>query len=170
MKKLLIYGFKPYKHIITNASEEIIKKLDESYKVILPLKFDDSLIINKIEKIKPDVIIGLSSSREGRLLRLERKAKNIIKLKKSKTKKLIDKNGPEKYYVNLKIKKIKGTRISYNAGTYTCNYMMYSVINHIKKNKLDIKYAYIHIPRNFKTNKALKIIQKLIKNIKKEHL
>jgi pyroglutamyl-peptidase len=164
MKKLLIYGFEPYKNITTNISVEIIKRLYAKNKLVLPVKFDNSLILNKIRKIKPDIIVGLGSSRKARFLRIERTAKNIIKLKNSKKEGFIKKNGPEKYFVNLKLKKINGTRISYYAGTYVCNYIMYSIMDFIKINKLDIKFAYIHIPRSMEVNKALFLVKRLLKN------
>ena len=46
---------------------------------------------------------------------------------------------------NLKDNDIEA-RISYTAGTYVCNHVMYNTLYHINKNNLDIKVGFIHVP------------------------
>ena len=36
--------------------------------------------------------------------------------------------------------------LSYTAGTFVCNDVLYSVLYYIKKNNLDIKAGFIHVP------------------------
>ena len=170
MKKLLVFGFKPYGHNKANISEIIVNKLKNkkiSKKIIFPITFNKHIIIKKIMKEKPDIILGLSQHPRARKIRIERKAKNIIKLKKEKKSRRISKNSKKEFFTSLKIPKTKETTIAHNAGTYICNFSMYSIIEHIAKNNENIKFAFLHIPKHYDIGKGTKIINNIINNIKK---
>jgi pyrrolidone-carboxylate peptidase len=95
---------------------------------------------------------------------IERRAKNIYKIKKRK--KVIDSRGPKQYLLNLKLKKIPGAKISYNAGWGLCNFTMYTIMDYIKKQKLKTKFGFIHIPKDYGVERALKTVKKLLSQIK----
>jgi pyrrolidone-carboxylate peptidase len=156
--KTLIYGFKPYKKYKKNISEEIVKKINKT-KAIFKVKFNKSQYINKIKQTKPDIIIGIAQHPRAKKIRIERKAVNIYRKNKKAKPKLIKKS-PKSYLVNLKLKPTKDTIVTYNAGTYGCNYSMYIILDYIK-NK-NIKFAFIHIPKDYNLKKAVKIVNKLI--------
>ena len=166
-KKILVFGFKPYGKYKTNISEIIVNKLRNkkiSKKIILPITFNRNRIIKKIKEIKPDVILGVSQHPRARKIRIERKAKNRIKLRKEKLK-FTNKNSKKVLFTNLTINKINETTIAYKAGTYVCNYTMFNIMDYITKNKKDIKFAFIHIPKNYDTGKGLNVINKIINNL-----
>ena len=79
MKKILIYGFKPFKKYKKNISEEVVKKLDKRkfIKVVLPIIYKKQYILNKIKRHWPDIIIGFGQT-GGKLIKIERRAKNIF--------------------------------------------------------------------------------------------
>lgn len=166
MKKVLIYGFKPFKNYKKNVSQEIIRKFDRKgyIRIVFSVVHEKDQILRKIEKHQPDIVIGLGQGKE-RLLSIERKAKNIFKTEKSKRRRKISPQGPKQYLVNLKLKKIPETRISYDAGDYVCNFSMYIIMDFIKKKKLKIKFAFIHIPKDYNPQKAFSAIQKIIASI-----
>ncbi len=167
MKKILITGFKPYGKFKINITEKIIKKIQKKKnvkKIIFPVIFKKELFVKNIRKLKPDIIISLGQCSQGKLLRIERKAKNQIKLKKGKIKK-INKKGPKEYLVNLKFKKLKESRTSYDAGTYVCNFLIYTIMDYIKKKNLASKFAFIHIPKDFQLKIGVKIIEKLLNQL-----
>lgn len=166
-KKILVFGFKPYGKYKTNISEIIVNKLRNkkiSKKIILPITFNRNRIIKKIKEIKPDVILGVSQHPRARKIRIERKAKNMIKLRKEKLK-FTNKNSKKVLFTNLKIKKINGTTITYNPGTYVCNFVMFNIMDYIIKNGKDIKFAFLHIPKKYDIRKGISTINKIINNI-----
>lgn len=97
----------------------------------------------------------------GKKIRIERKAKNIRKIKKDEKLRIIDK-GSKEMFVNIKIKDDKNSRISYNAGWYLCNFSMFVILKNIKKKQ---KYAFFHIPKDYDVKKATNYFTRIIKQI-----
>ena len=83
-------------------------------------------------------------------------------MERPKRKRIINPMGPKLYSTNLKLKKVPGTTVSYDAGEYLCNFTMYTILDFIKKENLKTKFAFLHIPKNYNLQKALKIIQRLV--------
>ena len=163
--KILVYGFKPYKNRKENITEETIRKIRNKRnlnKVVFPVKFEKGIFLEKIKKYKPDVILGLGEHPRSRKIRIERKAVNLKGHKKEKPK-IISKNKPKHLFVNLRLKKDKNSWISYNAGKYVCNFSMY-VISNFVKNK-DIKFAFVHIPKDYNLNKAVRFVDSKINEV-----
>jgi pyrrolidone-carboxylate peptidase len=62
--KILVYGFEPYSSMRKNISEEVIMKIRRQRnlaKVVFPVKFEKKLFLEKIRKLKPDLILGPAS-------------------------------------------------------------------------------------------------------------
>jgi len=165
--KILVYGFKPYKHFKENVTEEIIRKIGNRpclRKVIVPVKFKSDYFLKRIKKIKPDIILGLGQHPRGRKIRIERKAINSKQYNKERPE-IIYKNKPKYYFVNLKLKKDKNSWISYDAGKYVCNFSMY-IISDFLKNK-GVKFAFLHIPKNYTLKRATRFVETKIDEILK---
>ena len=165
MERILIYGFKPYKKYKKNISEAVVKsiKLGRGFKVkkvILPVFFRKE-ILKEIRMFRPDIIVGLGQKGRGKLLEIERTARNVYKIN-NKLKK-INSRGPDKYLLNLRFKKkLKGTRSDYYSADYLCNFSRYIIMDFIKRNKLKTKFTFIHIPKDYNPQKAVNIIQEII--------
>lgn len=160
--KILVYGFGPYQIFKENITSKIVKKLKPKYKIykkIFLVKFDRAQFIREIKKIQPDLIIGLGQSggpnSRRKKITIERKALNLRPSGKRLSK--IEESKPEKVLVNLRIKTNKYSRISYNAGTYVCNFSMWVNATYAKSN--GIKYAFIHIPYNFNLGRAVRFVE-----------
>lgn len=161
--KILIYGFKPYKHFKENITEKLVKKIRNRkglIKVIFPAEFQKQIFLEKISKSKPDIILGLGQHSRSKKMRIERKSVNLKRENKQDKAKVIFKNMPHHFFVNFKFKRDKTSWISYNAGKYVCNFSMY-VISDFIKNK-DIKFAFIHIPKDYNINKAINFVESKI--------
>jgi pyrrolidone-carboxylate peptidase len=119
MKKIFVFGFKPYGKRGENITEKIIKDIKE-VRFVFSVVMDGRVFIKKIKKINPDIILGLGQCSRGNFLRIERKATNCIKkgLKIFK----ISRRGPQMYFANLKIRPTREIRYSYNSGKYVCNF------------------------------------------------
>jgi len=168
-KKILVFGFKPYGKYKTNISEIIVNKIKNkkiSKKIILPIAFDRNKVIKKIKGINPSIIIGTGQHTRARKIRIERKARNIIKVKKGKKLKFINKNSKKALFNNLNIKNINGTIKSYNAGTYVCNFTMFNIMDYIIKNNKDMEFGFLHIPKDFSIKDGVTTINSIINNLK----
>ena len=165
MKKILVYGFKPYKEYEKNISELVVKGLKKRpgiKKVVLPIVFNKK-ILKIINKFKPDIIIGLGQKKRGKLLEMERTARNIYKKDR---KRKISPNGPKRYFLNFKPNiKLKTVRTDYVSEDedYLCNFTRYIIMDFIKNKKLKSKSAFIHIPSKYSLKKAIKIIERIVK-------
>jgi pyrrolidone-carboxylate peptidase len=99
----------------------------------------------------------------GNKIRIERKAVNLKKTSRKDKPQIIYKNRPKYQFLNLKLKKDKDSWISYDASTYVCNFSMYLISYY--GHKKNIKFAFIHIPYNYKLKKAVKFVNHKINEI-----
>lgn len=166
--KILVTGFDPFGGERLNPSFEVVKLLKEHildaeiFKLEIPTAFNVSAerVIEEISKLKPDYVLCLGQSGGSSCINVERVAINVDDARipdnmgRQPVDTLIDSDGSPAYFSTLPIKAIvEGIKnigipaiVSNSAGTYVCNHIMYSVLNHISKNKLDIKAGFIHIP------------------------
>ncbi|HAQ07302.1 MAG TPA: peptidase C15 [Bacillus bacterium] len=171
--KILISGFEPFGKMSINPTEELLKEADtfavenvEISTILLPVNYGECAekLIEKIEALNPDVVIscGLAAGRTA--ITPERIGINIKDTgsgdpypdNKGNTPvdERIDADGPDGLFSSLPNRQIeknlKSQRIpaaiSNSAGTFICNNTLYSVLNHIRKNKLPIKAGFIHFP------------------------
>lgn len=167
--KLLLFGFKPYKEYKDNITEKIVRKTSDRkdlIKIIFPAKLEDKIFLEKIKGFKPDVILGLGQHGRSKTIRIERKAKNIKRQGKRGEPSPIYTNKPKYQFLNLRLKKDQNSRTSYDAGDYACNFSMY-VISDFVKDK-NIKFGFIHIPKNYNLDKAVRFVESKIDEIRKE--
>jgi pyroglutamyl-peptidase len=62
--------------------------------------------------------------------------------------------GPDAYFATLPTRAMVAAmaqmgipaQVTYSAGTFLCNHLMYSVLHHVASRKLDIKAGFIHVP------------------------
>jgi pyroglutamyl-peptidase len=67
---------------------------------------------------------------------------------------LIYPDGQNAHFVTLPVRSIEDSlieigvpcHVSYSAGTYLCNHLLYTTLNHIASNGLDTRAGFIHIP------------------------
>ena len=158
--RILVYGFEPFNDYKTNISEEVARAVGAKLgiqTIIFPVTFTKNTFLKPIRHSKADCIIGLGQYPKGSLIRIERKAVN---LKQGKKPGPILKNGPPEVFVNAKLPKIPGTIITYDAGTHACNFSMYLLCQEAKQR--DLLSAFLHIPVDFKKDRAISIIEKFL--------
>jgi len=167
--KILIYGFKPFQGLKENITEKIIENIKNRKnlrKVVFPVKFEKKMFLNEIKEFEPDIILGLGLHPRGKKIRIERKAVNLKQFSKKDIPKPIYKNKPKYLFATLKLKRDKESWISYDAGKYVCNFSMYTLLE-FTKNK-NIKFAFLHIPKDYNLNKAVKFVGSKIDEIVKD--
>ena len=167
--KILLTGFEPFGGESINPAFEILKLLPESIggaqliKREIPVSFEESLVA--IEKIiaeeTPDVVLSLGQSGGAFGLRVERVGLNLRESEKADnyghrpSNEKIHDDGEVAYYASLPVKAmVKRLRegnvpafVSYSAGTYVCNNVLYGLL-YLNETKYSgrMKCGFIHVP------------------------
>ena len=186
MKKLLITGFEPFGGETINPSWEAVKALPDEIngyeltKICLPVVFGEAaeIVISEAEKINPDVIlcIGQAGGRESitpELVGINLRHAEIPDNNGNQPKdELIIQDGEVAQFSTVPVRKITealnaeniSSKVSYSAGAYVCNDLLYTVLTHFRKTK--IMAGFIHVPYIPEQNKAPSMeIEKIIKGL-----
>lgn len=166
--KVLLTAFEPFGGEKINPAQEAVKLVKDNIcgadivKIDVPVVFDKAgkVVYEAMKKEKPDVVfcIGQAGGRFG--ITPERVAINLqdARIPDNDGQQPFDKkcfdDGAPAYFTLLPVKKmvenIKKANIpasvSYTAGTYVCNDLMYSVLYHIDKEFKGMKGGFMHVP------------------------
>ena len=166
MKKLLITGFEPFGGETINPSWEAVKLLPETIgefeltKAEIPVVFEKAAetVLVKAEKIQPDAIIcvGQAGGRTGvtpEMVAINLRFASIPDNEghQPKDEPCIE-NGENAYFATLPVRKMVAAvseadipcSVSYSAGTYVCNDLIYHVLHKYKGT--EVKSCFIHVP------------------------
>lgn len=165
--KILVTGFDAFNGEKINPASLILEKLcdeidgNQIEKLLLPTAFYKvaEIIERKIEEYKPDIIISLGQAGGRSDITVERVAINIAdaSIVDNDGEKPIDekirKGGENAYFSTLPIKAIVESlreekipaAVSNTAGTFVCNYVMYTDLYLAEKCK-NISAGFIHVP------------------------
>ena len=164
--KILITAFEPFGGSDRNSAHMAMDMLPEDYtkhtiiKRTLPVVYRKSIeqLKSMIDEVVPDAVICLGQAAAERSLRIERIAVNLddAKTKDNEGNAHIDvtiaEGCQDAYFATLPtrammeecIKQEIPAHISYTAGNYVCNHVMYGLLNYIKGK--NIMGGFIHIP------------------------
>lgn len=168
MATILVTGFEPFDGFTINPSEEVAKafngkKIDEHSLVglVLPLDYKNALAIldEALEKHKPDYVLCCGQANRA-VITIERIAINVLSTKRPDNygnipeTDIINHKGPAAYFANLDphvlVKFLKEDDIpadvSYFAGAYGCNWLLYNVMQRIESSNLESRATFIHLP------------------------
>jgi len=168
MPELLIIGFEPFDGFIINPSEEVAKTLEgqkvgkyQIVSLVLPLDYRKALNLldNAMEKHKPKVVLCLGQANRA-VITIERIAINALNTKRSDNygytpeTDIIDQEGPAAYFTNLDSHRLVEilkendipAEVSYYAGAYGCNWLLYNLMQRIEVNNIDTLATFIHLP------------------------
>lgn len=166
--KILVTGFDPFDKDIINPAYEAVKRLPdkirdaEIIKLEIPTSFERSRIAieEAIEKYSPDIILSVGQAGGRNEITIEKVAINLLeaRIKDNDGYQPLDKpikeDGETAYFTNLPIKGMVShikennipATISYTAGTFVCNSVMYNTLYLIDKKFPHIKGGFIHVP------------------------
>jgi pyroglutamyl-peptidase len=164
-KRILLYGFGPYRQFNDNISARIIKSLPARSglkRVIFPVRFQRSQFIDALHRHVPQLVLGLGQSARKRI-EIELQAKNRRRARKSGKSRPIHANGPKTWKATLEIKSGRWISRSMNAGDYVCNYSMFVLLDEIGRRQLKIPFGFIHIPHDYDQFKARRVIQRVLR-------
>ena len=166
MKKLLISGFEPFGDDTINPSWEAVKLLPEEIgqyaitKLCLPVVFGKAaeVVLEAAERILPDVIICVGQAGGRAAITPELVAINLrhATIPDNEGNRPIDEpiisDGDTAYFSTLPVRGMAeavnssgiAAGVSYSAGAYVCNDLIYSILHHSKNT--NVRAGFIHVP------------------------
>jgi len=163
-KRILLYGFGPYRQFRDNITAEIVKSLPRQpglRKIVFPVRFSRRQFIDALKRLNPDVVLGLGQSSRGRM-EVESQAKNRCRSSRAAKPKIISRRGPARLKTTLDVKIERQVGKSTNAGDYVCNFSMYVMLAHIRRVGTDVPYGFIHIPYDYDRMMARGLVAKIL--------
>ena len=172
--KILVTGFEPFNGGTINPSEQIVYRLQAPegvnlIKVILPVEFKLSTV--RLQELfqthQPDMVLSIGQAGGRAEISVERVAINLDSVKSSNGSKFLPDNagdmpvdepieadGAAAYFSTLPIwemveaiqKKGINAAVSYTAGTYVCNHVMYENLYQAAVHFPEMKAGFIHVP------------------------
>lgn len=184
--KILVSGFTTFNNHTENSSQVIADLLGktnipgiEIHSVILPVAFSNSFEVLKVEidNFKPDYVICMGLAHKRLVICLEKVAINLIHCDIPDNEGVIQKdvaiteNGPNAYFSTLPVEEMMEvvtdfpTKLSFTAGAYVCNYVMYRLLDYLNGTK--VKGGFIHLPElNGDQEKIHSSLVKLLEKLK----
>jgi pyroglutamyl-peptidase len=163
-KRILLYGFGPYRQFRDNITARIIKSLPRQAglkKVVFPVRFHRGQFVEALMRVKPDFVLGLGQSRRWRI-DVETQAINRRRTRRENKPKPISLTGPQRLKTTLPLKVGNHAGKSASAGDYVCNFSMYVMLDHIRRKDLDIPYGFVHIPHDYDQTKATRLVKTVL--------
>ena len=173
MKKLLITGFEPFGEETINPSWEAVNLLDSQIgeyqitKLLLPVVFEKAYekTLEKANELCPNVILCIGQAGGRNAITPELVAINLrhASIPDNNGNKPQDQpiilGGENAYFSNIPVRKIVDAistqqipaKVSYSAGAYVCNDLLYCLLNNFKNSETQI--GFIHLPYCTEQNK-----------------
>ena len=166
--KILITGFDPFGGQTINPAYEAVKLLPDMIegakiiKIEIPTVFgrDEEVVRAAVEKHHPDTIlcVGQAGGRSG--MTVEKIAVNLMEARipdndgNQPIDQPVKKDGKNAYFASVPVKSMAEyikkanipARVSYTAGTFVCNDIMYRVLYMIDKEFPNMRGGFIHVP------------------------
>lgn len=172
--KILVTAFEPFNGRDINPSQLILEQLKAPegvtlIKELLPVEFKRTTVILQelLKEHEPVVVLSLGQAGNRPEISVERVAVNLDNCRSSNGEKITPDNAgdapvdqgivegaPQAYFTNLPVwdmvKAIQETgvpaAVSYTAGTYVCNHVMYTVLHEGATKYPEMKAGFIHVP------------------------
>ena len=172
--KVLLTAFEPFNGGTINPSQFILEQVKEPFgmnliKVLLPVEFARTSDEMKrlLQEHRPDAVISLGQAGNRPEICIERVAINLDCVRSSDGLRevadnagdkpvdvLIASDGENAYFSTLPVWELVNAikeqgvaaAVSYSAGTYVCNHVMYTVLYEAAKHYPEMKAGFIHVP------------------------
>ena len=166
--KILVTGFEPFGGEKVNPSYEAVKRLPDCIagagliKRMIPTSFSRgwTALEESVRIHVPDTVICIGQAGGRAEVTLEQTAVNLMDSRipdndgvEPKGERILA-DGPDAYFTNLPLRRMAENihthglpcQISYTAGTFVCNCVMYRLMHMIHQEFPEIKGGFIHVP------------------------
>ncbi|MBR2670644.1 MAG: pyroglutamyl-peptidase I [Oscillospiraceae bacterium] len=166
--KILLTAFDPFGGDTVNPAQKAVEAVSdhiagaEIVKIIVPTVFDKSIgtVYEAMKREQPDVTFCIGQAGGRYELTPERVAINLndARIPDNEGKQPLDQkifeDGENAYFTLLPVKAMVErirqagipASVSYTAGTFVCNHLMYGVLYHISKEFQGMKGGFMHVP------------------------
>jgi pyroglutamyl-peptidase len=167
LPRILVTGFEPFAGAQLNSSQIVVDWLEEQSLdgvtlAILPVEYERSVerILGLIMEVDPEIIISLGQAEGRAKVSFERVAVNLDDARiadnfgEVRRDLPIRFDGDDAFLANLPVRAVVEALIarghpveeSLSAGTFVCNHLFYSVMNHLKDSQSRCWMDFIHLP------------------------
>ena len=168
MMKILVTGFDPFGGEKVNPAFEAVKLMPDNIagaeiiKLEIPTVFSRSTAVveEAIKAYSPDVVLSVGQAGGRSCVTIEKVAINLAEARipdndgDQPLGQKLQENGAPAYYslipVNAIVQNVREhglpCHISYTAGTYVCNAVMYNVLHLVNEKYSNIRSGFIHVP------------------------
>lgn len=165
---ILVTGFDPFGGEVVNPAYEAVKQLPDTIKghdvikLEIPTVFGKSgqTLVAALEKYQPELVLCVGQAGGRTDLSFEKVAINFMEARipdnegKQPFNQPVISDGATAYFTNLPIKAMaKAVResgilssISYTAGTFVCNELMYHLLHWIDTHNVSVRGGFVHVP------------------------
>lgn len=166
--KVLVTGFDPFGGETVNPAYEAVKLLPDTISGAEIIKLEIPTVFSKsgpaveagIQEHQPDIVINVGQAGGRSCVTIERVAVNLAEARipdnagEQPMDEPLQADGEPAYYATIPVKAmVQNVRdhkipchISYTAGTYVCNCVMYNVLYMAAKKYPNIRAGFIHVP------------------------
>ena len=166
--KVLVTGFDPFGGETVNPAYEAVKLLPDTIADAEIIKLEIPTVFSKsgpaveagIQAHQPDIVINVGQAGGRSCVTIERVAVNLAEARipdnagEQPMDEPLQADGEPAYYATIPVKAmVQNVRdhkipchISYTAGTYVCNCVMYNVLYMAAKRYPNIRAGFIHVP------------------------
>lgn len=166
--KILVTGFDPFGGESVNPAYEAVKLLPDTIAGAEIIKLEIPTVFSKsgpaveagIQAHNPDVVLNVGQAGGRACVTIERIGINLAEARipdnagEQPMDEPLQPDGPAAYFTTLPVKAmVKNVRdhrlpchISYSAGTYVCNCVMYNVLHMAATKYPNIRAGFIHVP------------------------
>ena len=166
--RILFTGFDPFGGEKINPAGEAVKMMKNEIQGAEILKLEVPTVFGKagevlkkaVEQYRPDAVVCVGQAGGRAAITPEMIAVNIMDARipdnagNKPCHELIIKEGREAYFSSLPVKDIEKnlndngipSAVSYHAGTFVCNYLMYSLMNLIDTKYPNMRGGFVHVP------------------------
>lgn len=172
--KILLTAFEAFNGGAVNPSQLILERVQapcgkKLVKVLLPVEFKKTseYIAELLQTHRPDVVVSLGQAGNRPEICVERVAVNLDCVRSSDGLREVADNagdrpvdvpiaadGETAYFSTLPVWELVGAikeqgvagAVSYSAGTYVCNHVMYTVLHEAARHYPEMKAGFIHVP------------------------
>lgn len=166
--RIIVTGFDPFGGETVNPAYEAVKLLPdrigdkELIKIEIPTAYQGGVkaLEEAIERYQPDAVLSIGQAGGAACIRVERVAVNLAEARIPDNEgyqpvdKSLREDGENAYFSTLPVKKMQQAIVqagypsvlSYSAGTYVCNAVMYNALYLAQKRYPSMKAGFIHVP------------------------
>jgi pyroglutamyl-peptidase len=166
---LLLTGFEPFAGDAENPSRDIAKALDDRRvgtatvrSLVLPVQHEAAaaVMIDALARVQPLAVVHLGLANGRARISLEQVAVNVMDYRIPDAHGRIVRGepcvagGPPAYFATLPARAILAeltadgipAHLSYTAGTYLCNYVLYATLHALAGSAADTRAGFVHLP------------------------